>query len=68
MSALATGDMMAGASIAAHTMALILMIALGIGLGAALSMCVFPFILPDIAKMALAILISARLKPLLKRR
>ena len=34
----------------------------------ALSMCVFPFILPDIAKMALAILISARLKPLLKRR
>ena len=39
-----------------------------IGLGAALSMCVFPFILPDIAKMALAILISARLKPLLKRR
>ena len=39
-----------------------------IGLGAALSMCVFPFILPDIAKMALAIFISARLKPLLKRR
>ena len=39
-----------------------------IALGAALSMCVFPFILPDIAKMALAILISARLKPLLKRR
>ena len=36
MSALATGDMMAGASIAAHTMALILMIALGIGLGTAL--------------------------------
>ena len=39
-----------------------------IGLGAALSMCVFPFILPDIAKMALAILVSARLKPLLDRR
>lgn len=39
-----------------------------IGLGAALSMCVFPFILPDIAKMALAILVSARLKPLLRRR
>ena len=39
-----------------------------IGLGAALSMCVFPFILPDIAKMALAILLSARLKPLLRRR
>ena len=39
-----------------------------IGLGAALSMCVFPFILPDIVKMALAILVSARLKPLLKRR
>lgn len=36
MSALATGDMMAGASIAVHTMALILMIALGIGLGTAL--------------------------------
>ena len=29
-----------------------------IGLGAALSMCVFPFILPDIAKMALALFIS----------
>ena len=39
-----------------------------IALGAALSMCVFPFILPDIAKMALAILLSARLKPLLRRR
>lgn len=36
MSALATGDMVAGASIAAHTMALIVMIALGIGLGTAL--------------------------------
>ena len=36
MSALATGDMAAGASIAAHTMALIVMIALGIGLGTAL--------------------------------
>ena len=32
----ATGDMVAGASIAAHTMALIVMIALGIGLGTAL--------------------------------
>ena len=37
MSALATGDMAAGASIAAHTMALIVMIALGIGLGTALA-------------------------------
>ena len=36
MSALATGEMTAGASIAAHTMALIVMIALGIGLGTAL--------------------------------
>ena len=36
MSALATGEMIAGASIAAHTMALIVMIALGIGLGTAL--------------------------------
>ena len=45
-----------------------ILLALGIGLGAALSMCVFPFILPDIAKMALAILVSARLKPLLRRR
>ena len=36
MSALAMGDMAAGASVAAHTMALIVMIALGIGLGTAL--------------------------------
>ena len=37
MSALATGDMSLAASMAAHTMALILMIALGIGLGSALA-------------------------------
>lgn len=38
-----------------------------IGLGAALSMCVLPFILPDCAKIALAAFVSARLKPRLKR-
>ena len=34
-------------------------------LGAALTMCVLPFILPDIAKMALALFLSDRLKKLL---
>ena len=38
-----------------------------IGLGAALSMCVLPFILPDCVKIALAISVSARLKPFLRR-
>ena len=33
-----------------------------IGLGAALSMCVVPFILPDLAKMAIAFLLSQKLK------
>lgn len=36
-----------------------------IGLGTALSMCVVPFILPDLAKMALAIAASAKLKKVL---
>ena len=36
-----------------------------IGLGAALSMCVVPFLLPDCAKIALALFVSTRLKPLL---
>ena len=35
-----------------------------IGLGSALSMCVVPFILPDLAKMALAVFFSNRLKKL----
>lgn len=39
-----------------------------IGLGAALSMCVLPFILPDCAKIALALFVSARLRPLLTRK
>lgn len=34
----------------------------GIGLGAALSMCVLPFVLPDIVKLTLATLITDRLK------
>ena len=33
-----------------------------IGLGTALSWCVFPFILPDLAKMALAVMLSERVK------
>ena len=37
-----------------------------IGLGAALSMCVIPFILPDCVKIALAMLVAARLRPHLK--
>ena len=36
-----------------------------ITLGSALGMCVLPFILPDIAKMALAVFLSDRLKKLL---
>lgn len=39
-----------------------------IGLGAALSMCVLPFILPDCVKIALALFVSARLRPLLTRK
>ena len=39
-----------------------------IGLGAALSMCVLPFILPDCAKIALALFVSTRLRPLLTRK
>ena len=37
-----------------------------VGLGVALGWCVIPFILPDIAKMVLAMVISARLKKYLK--
>lgn len=37
-----------------------------IGLGAALSMCVIPFILPDCVKIALAMLVAAHLRPRLK--
>jgi len=36
-----------------------------IGLGAALGMCVTPFILPDLAKMAVAIILAGRLKKVL---
>ena len=39
-----------------------------IGLGAALSMCVVPFLLPDCAKIALALFVSARLKPLFAKK
>ena len=39
-----------------------------IGLGAALSMCVAPFLLPDCAKIALALFVSVRLKPLLAKK
>ena len=35
-----------------------------IGAGAALSMCVIPYIVPDLVKIALAALLSARLRPL----
>lgn len=34
-----------------------------IGLGGALGMCVLPFLLPDLAKLALALLLSRRLAP-----
>ena len=37
-----------------------------IGLGAALGMCVFPFIVPDLAKLALAMFLSRRLARHLK--
>ena len=37
-----------------------------IGLGTALSWCVIPFIIPDLIKMALAILISERIKKAIK--
>ncbi len=37
-----------------------------IGLGAALAWCVFPFVLPDLAKIALALFLSDRLRPHLK--
>ena len=37
-----------------------------IGLGAALGMCVFPFIVPDLAKLALALALSRRLARYLK--
>lgn len=36
-----------------------------IGLGTALTMCVIPFILPDLAKMALALFLADRMKKLL---
>ena len=38
-----------------------------IGLWTALGWCVFPFILPDAAKMALAALVARRLKPILRK-
>lgn len=38
-----------------------------IGLGAALAGCVLPFVLPDLAKLALALVVSRRLRPLLSR-
>ena len=37
-----------------------------VGFGTALVMCVIPFIIPDLAKMAVAILISLRVRKLLK--
>ena len=37
-----------------------------IGLGAALAMCVAPFVLPDLAKIALALLIRRRIAPFLR--
>ena len=38
-----------------------------LGVGTALSWCVVPFILPDLAKMALALVLSRRLRPVLNR-
>ena len=38
-----------------------------ISLWTALGWCVFPFILPDAAKMALAALVARRLKPILRK-
>ncbi len=37
-----------------------------IGLWAALGMCVFPFVVPDLAKIALAMLLSRQLAPQLR--
>ena len=37
-----------------------------IGLTTALSWCVIPFILPDLAKLGLALVLSRRLTPVLK--
>ena len=37
-----------------------------VGLWTVLTWCVFPFILPDLAKMAIAFVISRRVKPLIK--
>lgn len=37
-----------------------------VGLLTVLSWCVFPFIIPDLAKMAIAVIISRRVKPLIK--
>ena len=34
----------------------------GVGIGAALAMCVFPFIIPDLVKMALAVVLSSRIE------
>lgn len=36
------------------------------GMGSIFSMCVLPFIIPDLCKLCLALMISKRLKPLLK--
>ena len=38
----------------------------GIGLGAALNLCVVPFIIPDLVKGFLAVLLASRLKPVMK--
>ena len=38
-----------------------------IGIAAALSWCVFPFILPDLAKLALALILARRIAPVLRR-
>ena len=37
-----------------------------IGLGAALGMCVVPYILPDLCKLALAVVVSRRVRPHLR--
>jgi biotin transport system substrate-specific component len=37
-----------------------------IGLLAVLGWCVFPFIIPDLLKMALAVVISKRIEPVIK--
>ena len=38
----------------------------GLGLGAALNLCVVPFIIPDLVKGFLAVLLASRLKPVMK--